>query len=192
MKLLLELAGDISFALDHIEKSERVNYLAYYDELTGLANRTLFLERLNQCVQAARLAGDKVALVLADVERFKTVNDSLGRQAGDELLKQLAERLRLGADRGEAARIGADHFAVVLPGIRGRSEVTRRIERIWQDCFSDAFPLGGSAAAGVGQGGRGAVSRRRRRRRDAVQQRRGRAAESPGDRRAVRVPRAPR
>jgi diguanylate cyclase (GGDEF)-like protein/PAS domain S-box-containing protein len=145
MKLLLELAGDISFALEHIEKSDRVNYLAYYDELTGLANRSLFLERLNQCVQTARLAGDKVALVLADVERLRTVNESLGRQAGDELLKQLAERLRLGADRGEAARIGADNFAVVLQGIRGRSEVTRRIERIWQDCFSDAFPLGGSA-----------------------------------------------
>jgi diguanylate cyclase (GGDEF)-like protein/PAS domain S-box-containing protein len=154
MKLLLELAGDISFALEHIEKSERVNYLAYYDELTGLANRTLFLERLNQCIQAARLAGDKVALVLQDVERLRTVNESLGRQAGDELLKQLAERLRRGADRGEAARISADNFAVMLQGIRGKSEVTRRIERIWQDCFSDAFRLGDSevrvsAKAGV-------------------------------------------
>ena len=87
MKLLNELAGDIAFALDHIEKANKVDYLAYYDQLTGLANRTLFLERLSQYVHTARIAGEEIALVLADVERFRTVNDSLGRQAGDELLK---------------------------------------------------------------------------------------------------------
>ena len=154
VKLLLELAGDIGFALDHIEKANRLDYLAYYDSLTGLANRTLFLERLSQCFHAAGLAGDKVALVLADVERFRTVNESLGRQAGDDLLKQLAGRLALGGGRGEVARIGADNFAVMLQGIKGKSEVTRRVERMWHECFSEAFRLGEtdiriSAKAGV-------------------------------------------
>src|SRR2546421_3252123 len=64
MKLLLELAGDISFALDHIEKEEKLNYLAYYDALTGLANRTLFHERVDQHVQDAGRAGRKLAVML--------------------------------------------------------------------------------------------------------------------------------
>src|SRR3989441_7200103 len=80
MKLLNELAGDISFALDHIEKAERLDYLAYYDELTGFANRTLFHERLSQHLGAAALGKSRVAVAIMDIERFKTINDTLGRQ----------------------------------------------------------------------------------------------------------------
>ena len=154
MKLLNELAGDIAFALDHIEKANKLDYLAYYDQLTGFANRTLFLERLNQYVHAAGIAGDKIALVLADVERLRTVNDSLGRQAGDALLTQLAERLARGADPGELARISGDVFAIVLQGVKGRSEVTRKLERMWHGCFGESVRLGDSeirisARAGV-------------------------------------------
>src|SRR5437879_8833885 len=67
MKLLLELSGDVSFALDHIEKEEKLNYLAYYDSLTGLANRNLFHERLTQSVRAASRAGRKHALIVMDL-----------------------------------------------------------------------------------------------------------------------------
>src|SRR6267378_1716976 len=87
MKLLLELAGDISFALDHIEKEQKLNYLAYYDALTGLANATLFRERVDQHVHDAGPAQRMLAVTLIDVDRFKTINDSLGRNAGDEILK---------------------------------------------------------------------------------------------------------
>src|SRR5438034_1252016 len=93
MHLLLELAGDISFALEHIDKAEKLDYLAYYDQLTGLANRTLFYERVEQLLTAAAREERKIALVILDVERFKTINDSLGRQEGDALLKQIAERV---------------------------------------------------------------------------------------------------
>src|SRR5712691_125841 len=93
MRLLLELAGDISFALEHIAKAEKLDYLAYYDQLTGLANRSLFHERLVQYVSAAQSAKDRLAVAVVDVDRFKIINDSLGRQAGDELLKQIAERI---------------------------------------------------------------------------------------------------
>ncbi|MBI1943212.1 MAG: EAL domain-containing protein [Betaproteobacteria bacterium] len=154
IKLLMELAGDISFALDHIEKEEKLNYLALYDALTGLANRTLFLERLGQYLHGAGQAGEKLALVVADVERLRMVNDSLGRQAGDALLRELAERLAGGAARGELARISADHFAVVMQVVRGRSEVARRFETMWNACFRQAFRLGetevrASARAGI-------------------------------------------
>jgi GAF domain-containing protein len=66
MVLLNELAGDISFALDHLEKSEKLNYLAYYDTVTGLANATFFHERLAQYVGTAERGGGKVALIIAD------------------------------------------------------------------------------------------------------------------------------
>src|ERR1044072_1464144 len=93
MKLLLELAGDISFALAHIEKEERIEYLAYYDSLPGLANRSLFHERLVQYVSAAQSEKSKLAVAVVDVDRFKTINDTLGRQAGDELLRKNPARL---------------------------------------------------------------------------------------------------
>jgi diguanylate cyclase (GGDEF)-like protein len=142
MKLLHELAGDIAFGMDHIEKANKVDHLAYYDQLTGLANRTLFLERMSQYVHTARIAREQVALVLADVERFRTVNDSLGRQAGDELLKLLVERLSRGADVGTLARISGDVFAIVLLGVKGRTAAERRIEGTWRDNFSRPFNVG--------------------------------------------------
>ena len=154
MKLLAELSGDISFALDHLEKAKKLEYLAYYDPLTGLANRALFHERLSQKVHAAQRSQGKLSLVLADVERLKTINDSLGRQTGDELLRQLARRLERAADPVSIARTGGDQFAILLPEIKGRTEVGRAIERIWRDCFAQPFEVSDtelriSAKAGI-------------------------------------------
>jgi len=129
MKLLRELAGDISFALDHIKKAEKLDYLAYYDSLTGLANRSLFLERVGQKLFAARTAQRRLAVFYIDVERFKTVNDAFGRQAGDDLLRQISNRLEAasgGPDR--LARIGADHFAVVSDEVQTEEEAGRLTE----------------------------------------------------------------
>ncbi len=119
MKLLTELAGDIAFAIDNIEKQARLDHLAYYDALTGLANRSLFVERLAQHMRSAAGGGHKLALFVIDLERFKNINDSLGRPAGDALLKQVAEWLtRDSGDASLVARVGADHFAVVLPEVK--------------------------------------------------------------------------
>ena len=126
-RLLSELAGNISFALDHLEKQERLNYLAYYDELTGLANRRLFLEGVAQHIRGAE---GKVALAIIDLERFKNINQSLGRPSGDELLRQVGEwlgqKLR---DSTLLARIGADHFAVVFPKVKTEADLGRLIEQ---------------------------------------------------------------
>ena len=130
MKLLTELAGDIAFAIDHIGKQERLDYLAYYDALTGLANRSLFLERAAQYMRSAASGGHQLALFLVDLERFKNINDSLGRPAGDALLKQVAEWLtRVVGDANVLARVGADHFAVVLPEVRQDGDVARLLEK---------------------------------------------------------------
>lgn len=128
-QLLLELARNISFSVDHIEKHERLNYLAYYDELTGLANRSLFLERVAQYQRSAISGGHKLALFLIDLERFKNINDSLGRPAGDALLKLVANWLTRNLDDANlVARVGADQFAVVLPQVLQDGDVTRLLE----------------------------------------------------------------
>src|SRR5204863_1763987 len=106
-RLLLELAGDISFALGHIEKAEKLEYLAYYDPLTGLANRSLFLERLQQQVIAAGSSQRRLAVSIVDIERFKAINDAYGRRAARELRRQLAQRSKpSGPHPPRAARIG--------------------------------------------------------------------------------------
>ena len=136
LKLLTELAGDIGFAMDHLDKQERLNYLAYYDALTGLANRTLFLERVAQYARSAASAGHQLGLFLVDLERFKNINDSLGRQVGDELLRQVAQWLtrNTAGDANLLARVGADHFAVVMPVIQAHGNVVSLLEQ-WIDAF---------------------------------------------------------
>ena len=143
MRLLLELAGDISFALGHIEKAEKLEYLAYYDPLTGLANRSLFLERLQQKVIAAGSSQRKLAVSIVDIERFKAINDAYGRQAGDELLRQLADRIKsAGPDPTRVARIGPDHFAIVSD-VENEDDVGRLTEQRLATCLGPAFRLSG-------------------------------------------------
>ncbi len=145
MKLLLELAGDISFALEHIEKTERLDYLAYYDSLTGLANQSLFLERLEETLHSVHDEGRKKAVYVLDIERFKSINDAFGRQAGDELLKQLAKRL-VEIGRGDAsrfARVGADRFAIAAPAMDNLEQVGRYTEERFDAAFRAPFQVGG-------------------------------------------------
>jgi diguanylate cyclase (GGDEF)-like protein len=129
MTLLTELAGDVAFAVDHIEKQERLEYLSFYDPLTGLANRTLFLDRVTQFLRAAVNLDRKLALVIIDLERFKNINDSLGRPAGDELLRQVADWLTTSVgDSSRLARVGADHYAIVLPALAPDTDLAQLIE----------------------------------------------------------------
>ncbi|EGF30653.1 sensory box/GGDEF family protein [Oxalobacteraceae bacterium IMCC9480] len=128
--LLAELAADISFSHDVIDKEERINYLAYFDALTGLPNRALFLDRVAQLLPYdASVTAERIALVLIDVERFHHINDTYGRAAGDDVLRVLARRLRdYLADPGYLARINADSFAFILKDYRSETEVVHLIE----------------------------------------------------------------
>jgi diguanylate cyclase (GGDEF)-like protein/PAS domain S-box-containing protein len=142
LKLLTELARDIAFAIDHLEKQERLHYLAYYDELTGLANRLLFIDRVTQHLRAAASAGYKSALFVIDLERFKNINDSLGRPTGDLLLRQVAQWLtRNAGDVSLVARIDADHFALVLPKVTYEGDVVRLVEKSMTAFLNHPFEL---------------------------------------------------
>jgi diguanylate cyclase (GGDEF)-like protein/PAS domain S-box-containing protein len=145
MKLLLELAGDISFSLEHMAKAEKLEYLAYHDPLTGLANRALLMERLAQAAGTAGREQRKFALVISDIERFKIINDTLGRPAGDELLKQMTARLiELTGDPQRVARISSDHFAVLIPEGGDEAKVARIIEAGGAHVENQPFVLGGT------------------------------------------------
>jgi diguanylate cyclase (GGDEF)-like protein len=138
--LLTELAGNIASAIDHIEQQERLDRFAYYDALTGLANRSLFLDRVTQHIFSAANRGHKLAVFLIDLERFKKFNDSLGRPAGDALLKQVAEWLGQNAGNSNAlARVAADHFAVVLPEVTYEADAVRSLENMIAALLSHPF-----------------------------------------------------
>jgi diguanylate cyclase (GGDEF)-like protein len=142
VKLLGELADDIAFALEHIETAEKLDYVAYYDALTGLANRSLFNERLTQRMKVAEHG---LGLVILDIDRFKTVNDSLGRHAGDELLRLVGRRLALRTgDPGLVGRLGGDHFALMIDGANA-DEIARALDYQVRTCFGEAFRLEGGS-----------------------------------------------
>jgi len=98
------------------QAQERLNWLSYYDDLTGLANRRLFLERLEQTLTLAHRHNNSTALLFLDIDRFKIINDNLGHAAGDEVLKETANRLLADLrDSDLAARVGGDEFTLILP-----------------------------------------------------------------------------
>ena len=132
MRLLEDLAGDVSFALHHLEQKARMDYLAYHDSLTDLPNRSLFTDRMTQALNAARREKRFAAAVFLDVERFRMVNETFGRKAGDDLLRAIAARLRAAArEQDSVARVGADHFAVAVAPFDRPGDTTHDvIERI--------------------------------------------------------------
>jgi len=141
LKLLKDLAGDISFALDFIGKEERLTYVSYYDTLTGLANRQLFFDRLAQGLNVARAEKRELAVMLIDLERFKRINDTLGRYAGDQVLKEMANRLRRTiSESATPARIGGDRFAVVVPNLPEPS-MARWVEEWIVDSFAEPLTV---------------------------------------------------
>jgi diguanylate cyclase (GGDEF)-like protein len=121
--------GDLSQAfntmLSHIhERDVRLNQLAYYDNVTGLANRHYFRERAEQAVGNALRYGSRCCLMFIDLDRFKAVNDSWGHDVGDELLRAVAQRLSKTLRNNDVVcRIGGDEFAVILENVKNLSDV---------------------------------------------------------------------
>lgn len=106
--------------------NESLSYLAFHDNLTGLPNRANFLDRAGRLVAAPREPGESCALLFLDCDRFKDVNDALGHAAGDELLVQVARRIRSELRDGDfVARLGGDEFAVLLSPIRAAEDAQR-------------------------------------------------------------------
>lgn len=108
-----------------------LEHQALHDDLTGLANRALFRDRTDHALTRLQDAGERHAVLLLDLDNFKTINDSLGDNAGDQLLVEVAERLRACCRRGDtASRLGGDEFGVLLENVAEAGEAMRVAERI--------------------------------------------------------------
>jgi diguanylate cyclase (GGDEF)-like protein/PAS domain S-box-containing protein len=154
LRLLSEMIANISFALELISKQDRITYLALYDTLTGLPNRTLFHERLTQAIEGARHSGAMLALALIDLERFKAINDALGQDVGDRVLQAVSQRLRESAgDIHRVARLGNDVFALMFQDIKSAEEVGRRLEASTAKFFGAPFQVDGHEVRLAGKAG---------------------------------------
>jgi diguanylate cyclase (GGDEF)-like protein/PAS domain S-box-containing protein len=123
------------------QAEEEIRRLAHYDGLTGLPNRRLFYDRLVQAIALAKRNRHELALLYLDLDGFKSVNDALGHDAGDELLKSVAQRIgqRL-RESDTVARIGGDEFTVLLPSINSRNDTAKVAEKIIS-ALSTSFSL---------------------------------------------------
>jgi diguanylate cyclase (GGDEF)-like protein len=151
------LAGDVlhrlrgvgdqaATALQRARLLETVRHQATHDALTGLPNRALFLDRLGE-VLASTAPDQHVGVLFCDLDRFKSVNDSLGHAAGDELLRQVAARLRAAIRPGDlVGRLSGDEFAVLLPALARPGDADRVVDRVL-GCFDEPFRLEGTDVA---------------------------------------------
>ncbi len=136
--------GTVEDISDRKVAQERVQYLAYYDALTGLPNRTLLQDRLSKALASAHRQNDKVALLFLDLDRFKNINDSLGHSVGDLLLKEVAERLkRTAREQDTVARLGGDEFLIVVNDVKNVPDAAVTAER-FMDAMTPEFVIQGN------------------------------------------------
>jgi diguanylate cyclase (GGDEF)-like protein len=136
--LVVEMANNISFALDAMDKErqrreaeERLALLAQYDVLTGLPNRSLFLDHLNQAMARARRSGSLVGLMFFDLDRFKQINDTLGHSVGDRVLQIVAARLKEHLREADTiSRLGGDEFTLIVEGASDSAQLARVAEKV--------------------------------------------------------------
>ncbi|CEG25934.1 bifunctional diguanylate cyclase/phosphodiesterase [Bacillus sp. B-jedd] len=128
-----------SIVLQHYRSEEKINFMAFHDELTGLANRRLFKERLNTTLNAGFNPGKVMAVMYFDLDQFKLINDSLGHTFGDKLLKAVAKRLQSSIRQDDlVSRWGGDEFTILLMNIKEREIkiVAQRILNVFEKSFS--------------------------------------------------------
>jgi diguanylate cyclase (GGDEF)-like protein len=139
--------------LEIIERKKiqkRAVYLAYHDQLTNLPNRLLFTERLTQTILQLKRRGESIAILFLDLDTFKTINDTMGHDQGDELLKEISKRLLETLRISDSvARIGGDEFIIMIPLLKSEDDLTIIAEKVLsiirqaiklnnQDCFITA------------------------------------------------------
>lgn len=140
----------IGSAIERDQHQRRLGELAFYDGLTGLPNRALLGEHMAHAIAGTKRRGDLLAAHFLDLDGFKEVNDRLGHAAGDELLRQLAGRLKATLRGGDTvARVGGDEFIVVQPEVEDRGHAAELAQRILA-VISEPYDLPGGASARIG------------------------------------------
>jgi diguanylate cyclase (GGDEF)-like protein len=147
-----QASQSVELAEELAEQKQRSDYLASHDMLTGLPNRFAFQEELKQRVDYAASSGSTVALLFVDLDHFKSVNDTLGHQAGDQLLQQVAGTFGVAMRHDDfAARLGGDEFAVIveIPPEEARETAFNVAERVRQELRFTVPAPGGDLAIGA-------------------------------------------
>ena len=127
---LTGLGDQAATALQNLELLEKVSHMAWHDSLTGLPNRRLFEDRVEQELVRSRRVGEPVCMFFVDLDHFKEVNDNLGHAAGDELIRQVGQRLVDTVRRQDTvARVGGDEFAILLPGLSDQLAIDQLAQR---------------------------------------------------------------
>ena len=128
---------------DRKHAEQRIAHMAHHDALTGLPNRVLLRDRIQQAIAHAHRAGTQLAVLFLDLDRFKTINDSLGHQLGDRLLQSVASRILVCVREGDTvARVGGDEFVIVIPGIGSQADAAAVGGKILE-VLASAFHLHG-------------------------------------------------
>lgn len=136
------LARAIRYAIERKRSEERLTYLAQYDQLTGLVNRTLFRDRLVQAMARSKRMQQPIGLMLLDLDRFKAVNDTMGHDVGDQLLKGVADRLKeCVREVDTVARMGGDEFTIILEGLAQEQDIVLVARRITES-LAAPFQIG--------------------------------------------------
>ena len=155
VNFLQSLANTVGAAIDRKASEQRFAYLAQFDSLTGLPNRSLLLDRLAQTLTQAERNNWRVGILFVDLDRFKVVNDTLGHSVGDALLVQVARRLEECVRPGDTVgRLGGDEFAAVLCSLNKGDDAALVADKV-VEAMSQSFQLGGqevyiSASLGIG------------------------------------------
>ena len=137
------LARAVRYAIERKRTEERLTYLAQYDHLTGLVNRSLFRDRLVQAMARSKRMHQPIGLMLLDLDRFKAVNDTYGHDIGDELLKAVSERLKTCVREVDTvARMGGDEFTIILEGVSSDENILVVAKRITES-IATIFELQG-------------------------------------------------
>lgn len=127
--------------LEKEEAEQSLQYLAYHDELTGLPNRNLLIDRVNQAIKSSARDDKKMAILFLDLDRFKSINDSLGHNIGDKLLKEVPARLdKILRSHDTVSRNGGDEFVVVLEKIKNTNEAVLVAKKIIK-CLTETFNI---------------------------------------------------
>ncbi|MEG3617297.1 EAL domain-containing protein [Magnetovibrio sp. PR-2] len=143
---VMQFAAIISDITKRKQDEERILYQANYDSLTGLPNRSLFLDRLTQAINTMSRTDKNLALLFIDLDGFKLVNDTLGHDVGDMLLKETAKRLGTCVRTGDTvARLGGDEFTIIMPNLDDARNAPLVAQRVL-DSLGRAFLLSGHEA----------------------------------------------
>ncbi len=141
LALLGEVAANLSFALQYFEKEDAVQFLSYFDSLTGLAKRVLFCERLASRLTVRQAEEPQPAVAVVDIEHLSIINDSYGRHAGDYLLRMIADRLRSRFSTENLAYCGAGCFAMLLEHAGSQDHALRELQQHILTIFERPFRI---------------------------------------------------